>query len=389
MFTRWDPYAEDETPVPFGMPSPHPPQGRDLVGVATPLGFGRMRWTSSGKAWVTGEDFDLPLTHFEPSTLNPVFAPTIRGAAPAHSERFPAMQELEMRDETGPRFALRGTMHSHPGAWAKPRPEFTELGAAPAATEARDDNFALRTDHPITPDSGQISDSRPAFGGHEGFHLAEDPRRSPLDRIRSSCPVFALPSPQGTGEGSADSGHRSTARATANPWVVRTSAQSYDQVATTPPGRPEKSTVVEELLVQGERKPPPDRPNRKRSTRDDDGLSLSLPERAKVAAIKAPLPKDVRGNIDAAFGSLFGGQFSKAEASRLADYMLAKANGDDLKGIYDINIRNNDPSKVYVSQRQKQAIERMIERLPRTGLGAKARSAYAGARAKGKIVVER
>ena len=68
-----DPSEEDEGSYGLGMPSPNPAVGQRLIGVKTPLGFAQMEWTPSGKAWLAGKGFRMPMEHFGSDALEPVY----------------------------------------------------------------------------------------------------------------------------------------------------------------------------------------------------------------------------------------------------------------------------------------------------------------------------
>ncbi len=133
---RWDDSnSDDEDDMPFGMPSPYPPEGRELIGLKTPLGMGRMRWTSTGKAWITGDGFDLPMQHFEPSTLEPVYGPPAGEATAQDISRRPAMRTMEMRYEDQPRFVVDDLVYRNPAPGADRRLKFVQLQSAPTGGE--------------------------------------------------------------------------------------------------------------------------------------------------------------------------------------------------------------------------------------------------------------
>ena len=84
MSFRWDDrFTESEDQVSFTTPLAPEPEGSELIGAQTPLGVGRVRWTNSAKAWIVGEDFELPLSHFDPSTIKPIFAAGTRPDCPS------------------------------------------------------------------------------------------------------------------------------------------------------------------------------------------------------------------------------------------------------------------------------------------------------------------
>jgi len=81
MFRSMDLFAEEEPPFGFGAVSRYGPDGQVLIGVKTHLGIARPRWTPSGSMWLDGEQFSLPLSRFDPKTLEPVFGRARAAAA--------------------------------------------------------------------------------------------------------------------------------------------------------------------------------------------------------------------------------------------------------------------------------------------------------------------
>ncbi len=69
----YDPFAEDEETTGFGPAAPPTKDGGKLIGVKTPLGYARPRWTDSYSLWLDGDDFSLPVNRFDHRTLEPIY----------------------------------------------------------------------------------------------------------------------------------------------------------------------------------------------------------------------------------------------------------------------------------------------------------------------------